>query len=436
MRPSEDVLSTLSNNAGGLFLLPALQIQIIVDQVTKSDIRAALRSLSFNIYEVFESSFQRIQNQSGSRQQVAMNTLMWISYARRPLTINELRHALATHVGDRELDMDNMVPVRSIIEGCSGLVVIDHESSTVRLVHFSLQEYLQVRRQALFPGGDSVIAMTCLTYLSFAWIEAAFRDKDTILKRLIEEFPLLDYSSHFWGYHAKATLTVEVRELAMCYLKKIARIECAARIRDLKSSPYVPKISVWRYLNDENALHCVSYFGLHELIPPLIQRGVFLQEFNTHGNEPLHEAVCAGEVETAAVLLEHGANVNSYNEDGYTPLALASSLGNEKLIKLLLRHGANPDMSQKDDWTALHFAADHGHLGAVKLLLDLGCSKNSKSSRGLTALNRAAGRGHTDVVALLLERGCRANATSWDGWTPLHGVCILFPLPVSSEIEF
>ena len=66
---------------------------------------------------------------------------MWISHAKRVLSVLELRHALAVRLEDSELDRDNFVEPQLIVDSCYGMVEIDEKSSTIRFVHYSLQEY-------------------------------------------------------------------------------------------------------------------------------------------------------------------------------------------------------------------------------------------------------------------------------------------------------
>jgi hypothetical protein len=48
----------------------------------------------------------------------------------------------------------------------AGLITMDEESDTVRLVHYT-QEYLETMRKELLPNAEVKIARVCLTYLSF-----------------------------------------------------------------------------------------------------------------------------------------------------------------------------------------------------------------------------------------------------------------------------
>ena len=136
----EHVLATLCNNAHGMFLLPALQIRTILDQITKADVKRTLLHLSTDLTHAFESTIQRISNLPTARRDLAFRTLMWISHARRPLTVTELQHALSLRFDDVDVDKDNFPSIRTLLDCCCGLVEVDLESSTIRLVHHSLED--------------------------------------------------------------------------------------------------------------------------------------------------------------------------------------------------------------------------------------------------------------------------------------------------------
>lgn len=144
-----------------------LQIQAVLEALTKSEIRKSLRKLSASLGQAFEDTISRIGNEPPNRRQVALRSLTWVSRARRPLQINELRHALATEIGDIRFDQDNLLQAKFIVESCSGLVIIDDESLTVRLVHHTLQDYLQSRYQHQISEEETQITAICLTYLCF-----------------------------------------------------------------------------------------------------------------------------------------------------------------------------------------------------------------------------------------------------------------------------
>ena len=90
---------------------------------------------------------------------------MWISHARQPLRINQLRYALATPAeDDASFDPDDVLQARTVVDCCLGLVLIDY-GGVVKFVHYTVQDYLQSERQSVFEEEECEIAKTCLKYL-------------------------------------------------------------------------------------------------------------------------------------------------------------------------------------------------------------------------------------------------------------------------------
>lgn len=92
-----------------------------------------------------------IESQLEDETMLAKQTLMWVTYARRPLSTIELQHALAIEVGQRELHLDNVLEMEDILSVCAGLVSVDEESGIIRLVHFTTQEYFTRFQMRWFP---------------------------------------------------------------------------------------------------------------------------------------------------------------------------------------------------------------------------------------------------------------------------------------------
>ncbi|KAH7127264.1 hypothetical protein EDB81DRAFT_600338, partial [Dactylonectria macrodidyma] len=85
--------------------------------------------------------------------------LSWITCAKRPLTIVELRRSLAVEVGTTELDEDGLP------EACTGSVMIDEQGDTIQLVHYTTQQYFDKNREKWFPNAETDITTTYVTYL-------------------------------------------------------------------------------------------------------------------------------------------------------------------------------------------------------------------------------------------------------------------------------
>jgi len=96
---------------------------------------------------------------------------MWISQSERSLKADELCHALALEIGSPNLNTDNVPSVGRLVACLQGLVVVDKITSMVRLIHFTLQEYLRAQPE-LSSTTHSVMAETCISFLNSQEVRA------------------------------------------------------------------------------------------------------------------------------------------------------------------------------------------------------------------------------------------------------------------------
>ena len=131
-------------------------------------VRENRNALSTGVYEIYEDDdIKRIEEQSEEDSQLAKRALSYIFCVRRPLNMEELRLALAVGAEDTEVDETAFPETETLLNVSAGLIRIDQNSSTVRLVHYTLQEYLEKNSGKLVPDPEVEMARTCLTYLSF-----------------------------------------------------------------------------------------------------------------------------------------------------------------------------------------------------------------------------------------------------------------------------
>jgi hypothetical protein len=113
----------------------------------------------------YKEAMERIEGQVTDSQKLAKDVLSWITYAKRPLTTSELRHALAVEISESELDEENLPEIEDMVSVCACLVTVDKESDIVWLVHCTTQEYFERTQRERFPNAETNIA-TNLHYLS------------------------------------------------------------------------------------------------------------------------------------------------------------------------------------------------------------------------------------------------------------------------------
>ena len=62
---------------------------------------------------------------------------------------------------------------------------------------------------------------------------------------------------------------------------------------------------------------------------------------NTNGDNALHWAARANDLDAATLLIEAGIRVNQYGDIGRTPLHEACACGHQDMVRLLVAHGAD-----------------------------------------------------------------------------------------------
>jgi len=164
--------------------------------------------------DAYRATLDRIRAQGRDREKLGMGVLMWVLCSERPLKVEELCHALGVEAGATDLDGDNVPAIQTLMSCTLGLVTMEEPASTVRLVHFTLQEYL-ASHPDLFTTPHSMMAEICLTYLNFQSI----CELSTTLHTIPSTMPFLHYASCSWGLHAKEEITERVKRLALQVLE-------------------------------------------------------------------------------------------------------------------------------------------------------------------------------------------------------------------------
>ena len=378
--------------------------------------RQALYSMSngFGIQDAYNTTLDRIRQPGGSKADLGLRTLMWISHSARPLVSEELRHALGVELGAEDFTVDNVPSIRSIV-GCTlGLVTIDEEASTLHLLHHTLQEYLR-QHPTLFVTPHSMMAEICLTYLNFR----SARALPSSLLTTLETLPFLEYATSFWGTHATREVTERTKFLS---LRLLDRYE-----NHVSAAIFWRKIGNWDWeegIRGISGLHCIAFWGIAEIGTAMLEKKIWdVNVRDLRGDTPLMWAVrYRNETMVELFLRQEDIKPDSLLQHDRTVLSLAASWGNEGIVKLLLkRREVNPDSPDCAGRTPLSFAVSRGHEGVVELLLDRwDVNPDSSDNDGRTPLSYAVRGRHKGVIKLLLERcDVDPNLSDNNGQTPL-----------------
>ena len=413
----------------------------------------AIEAMPHDLHQAFYQTIARIQRQPDGRKRLGMKVLLWISHARGSLTVAELSEALAVKPGNSSLNPRRRPSQNTVIECCMGLVTVDQESSSIRLVHYALQEFFQNQREEIFPSGEEELAEVCIIYLFLDdFIHGCCEDAAAI-ERSMKDFPLLRYASSYWGHHVRLSHCDRIHGLALKLLHSAPHRSLSLQIGRF-SQGYREEYWEANEVNSETAFYTACKFGLEAAVCNMLDsEDIDVDAATLIGTTALIVAASSGNVDIMELLMSRGADPTKTNWYG-TALHCAAEAGQCESIKVLLDSGMNVDLRDNFGRTPLHCASDQRHRLAIELLLDMGADPNARdnagvtlihdtaqagderlmqrllgdarvdlsatTARGLTILHSAATGRSTNIVGMLLDRGAAIEARGDDGCTALH----------------
>jgi ankyrin repeat protein len=354
-----------------------------------------------------------------------MNILKWIFLANRKLALEELRHAIAIRPDDTTLDRRNFMTTGSLLNCCLGLVVLDEGTSTVRLVHKSLQDYFELEHKSgtLFENGHSEMAFTFLTYLDFVhshdreYFDSLVASSSQVVPKYLEEnyrvvmhfsneitkhHISLDYSICNWAYHARYTTDDKLGDLPIRLLLDQSKLDVSRNLWSWKilMAHMSKKISLPTKFFDHNDHH-FRIFGIYP------SEGMsFLQDIISHISALQIAAYYGLDNVVQALIENHAVDKNAEFKPEASPLLLAVISNQESVVRRLSESsGIAIDRESRHLAELILIAAEHGRYGIALQLLDKYYNhKKCRVDIGSPALVRAAWGGNFDVVRLILER--------------------------------
>lgn len=413
-----------NTNTEHRFLLARLHMRSLVDKINTRKIEEALKALpkgsdSAASNFTYDETVQRINSQEPGFRDLAFTIISWISLANRPLTVTELLYALSIEPGDTAIDEENFVDEETLTSVCAGFVVIDRGNGSVRLAHYTMQEYFDRRRHDLFKDADTHIAITCITYLLFDEF-SNYTETDIMEIRFdpekadahLEAHPLLDYATNSWGYHlahsdGRATRALCLKFLG-CYINLAASV--AAASLGLEYFYHDDGFFSWKHRrnhpDDVHGLWVAAKYGLIDRVPTLLEiEGILTRTGFRRASDALCVAICCDNRETVELLIEKikGTIVGA---EGNHALHCAVRSGNELCVSMLLRAGANVNSdADRYEYTPLNYAAKLKGATSIRIsdmLLAAGADVNGKR---YSPLADAVSTRNADVARILLRKG-------------------------------
>ena len=364
-------------------------------------LRRALETLPEELNDTYDQAMERIQCQKRSKTDLANKVLSWVVFARRPVTIEELRCALAVEPGDSDLDEEGLPDPGYLLSVCGGLVMINGDTENVRFIHYTVQEYFERARHPQSSSAHTYLATTCISYLSFSThatgiLQHTYYETG---QKLFDCHVLLGYASRHWGDHVRECCDQDstIHATVRLFLTRKANVSCSLAVWYRERSFGIFKPFSCSNVTD---LHVAATFGLDWLAEEFLQQGASVDAQDFAGRTPLHEAGAGGHTNVVRSLLERGANPILKNQRGEDAMVLAARAGHEPATRLFLQESLSPNMEE-----VIIRVVQGGHLGVLRLILESlkHTTKIKKADYVGTALRYATLLENEACIRLILE---------------------------------
>lgn len=426
-------------------------MQELCEQTCDEDIRHTIANLPEDLEETFRRLLRRILSRRNS--ELPRKVLPWIAAAVRPLSLPEVREAVAIELGQKYTKPERLCNnINSIISLCENLLHIDEEDGSVQFAHHSIRQFLveqPVPPQQLsdddlrafhidLQEADHFIGEICITYLHFSDFQTELSQlpKSIVLpnpqdialtavvakrklasklrwKVLSREASISVDPEKFIGSSTGATSRT-IYNNTHPFLKYAAKnwILHTKNFRDNRSktwnawkniiiSGHAVAVTPWQAEASNSGVHVHQWSiqAKHPAILYLIDRCELWRP--TAGWDIIRKAI---EDDDPARI---GIGMRRRELDGVASYVFPKhpSANSLAIADRLLAAGADVDATNWDE-SVLEVAASYAYLHVVSVLL-LTITLPSKGGR---AFLKAVTNGHAKVVGKFLEAGADANA--------------------------
>ena len=476
----QELATAMAERCDGQFLWLKFQQDLLRDSKSAKALREIVQAMPPKLHSVYTRTWDSIQALQEPDRGRAVDILRWLTYAYRPLTVQELAEGLVVSLDwDLEAFSKDDLPNEiddDYIDGeiknlCGSFVEVRQGQQlgprykTVHLVHASVVEFLIEMlpiNQLISPvfensqvnaAQDAQLAAQCIRFLDCPEVW----DESLELSR-----SFIDYAAFLWYRHLNnSNMFYEViSHFVHNFIKPgndnferwKARFEWDIPTTNEHSAP---------------SFYYACLFGLVPAMHFLHNRTDFDVNLGGRLGTPLAVVCAEGHWIAFELLLAWKADV-TLSEGWYgTALNAAAIHGRIDMVNALLDYGASPQPLGRDESEGtvtapfqedtnggqsstgsltylqannpkplkipLQSAVWNGHMRVTEVLLERGAFPNIQNIRGETALHLASYWNSLDIVGVLLERGANPNIHNAYGETPLY-LATLCKLPEIVEL--
>lgn len=426
----EEILRKLVALAGGHFLWAKLQLDNLCLQKNEKDIRKELDSLPRGLDGTYSRIMDQIEEQPESLRILARKCLMWVFNARQPLTLFELRDAVAAdenHVTGQDLvNVKYDYTMADLMECCRNLLDSEYPfhrdkldgRAIVRPMHYTVKKFFDQRSASSLGGQryppqqgppiEAKMAKICLKYLELVCLNNGPKKSfdDVIALLAGKHYPLAWYCARYFDEHLISAVTMTPNLLGKVTLLLSMGHQALAAVLQLRlqEQPF-SKENFEKIDWPVNAKTIIVLTRLFEI--PSVRQNTEWRDLKIHPYA-LHQA-CSNRFDAGVKrLLDMGHDPNLEDGSQKTPLSIAVKKNDLQSARLLLECGALPDKETLGFWPAIGVAALTGDIELVKLLIEFDVDVSCEGSKRASALYMATRNDHEEVAKLLLDNGAGA----------------------------
>jgi hypothetical protein len=359
----------------------------------------------------------------------------WVCFAERPLTVTEMRYALAADNAELSASpkqwqtMSDLVDtnehmkrkIKALSGGLAETVSRGSSDETIQVVHQSVNDFFRSKGLAILGnvvnpnmlpiGSDKIfnvrrrsIEHVYFFFLHRRWQQKACKVKEKMLFSAIDQCFLMR-PSIFSYMLQKLEAIVE-----LWYRRRF--VFCTNQLANGYNFNRRYGIVAQTFLAGTTLMHAATAANMVDVIEWLVITEGRIAEVDDEGNTALHAAAQWGRTAAAKILQEKGADCEARNKNGETPLLKASARGHLEFVEWLLHIGVQINTQTGKSGCALQTASLEGDEGIVKILLGAGAEINAQGGEYGNALQAASFGGSANVVRMLLDADAHVNVRS------------------------
>jgi hypothetical protein len=245
----------------------------------------------------------------------------------------------------------------------------------------------------------SIIAKTCLTYLTTIFSRREFDTEDE------KQYPFARYSGRHWSYH----------------VRKAEEAFTDADMMSMKAVFHEPSFSAWvtilerdrfSQMRENGTVSPLYYVSLRGILPAvkLLLADANVNIVGGRYGTAIQAAAADGYQDIVEMLIQAKADVNIVGGIHGTAIQAAAAGGHRNIVETLIQARADVNIIVEGKYgTAIMVAAARGNQDIVETLIQANADVNIVGGMYGMAIQAAAARGNQDIVETLIQANADVN---------------------------